>query len=245
MERANSTSFAIQTQIWDTHIAELAEFLYQRLVLPQGGSVINIQRTTFENEHTLSFRLIDPQGKWHLDTEIKVGKTVEVKTTPSDETRPPQQVLDRFKDDIFIAVELFEEQMRRRTIYFAWNEGTKVTSEKSIFRRKRVLDKILFQNMIFLLMLSLILSIILFVLLQPIFGIYVPVALIAAQFLMVLAAPNLISGGADWTVTKQNPNVHILMYMVPPEEAQIFRQKLSKDMLRKIKTEIYQNTLAL
>jgi heat shock protein HtpX len=99
--------------------------------------------------------------------------------------------------------------------------------------------------MIFLLMLSLILSIILFVLLQPIFGIYVPVALIAAQFLIVLAAPNLISGGADWTVTKQNPNVHILMYMVPPEEAQIFRQKLSKDMLRKIKTEIYQNTLAL
>ena len=245
MERANSTSFAIQTQIWDTHIAELAEFLYQRLVLPQGSSVINIQRTTFENEHTLSFRLIDPQGKWHLDTEIKVGKTVEVKTTPSDETRPPQQVLDRFKDDIFIAVELFEEQMRRRTIYFAWNEGAKVTSEKSIFRRKRVLDKILFQNMIFLLMLSLILSIILFVLLQPIFGIYVPVALIAAQFLIVLAAPNLISGGADWTVTKQNPNVHILMYMVPPEEAQIFRQKLSKDMLRKIKTEIYQNTLAL
>jgi hypothetical protein len=192
MERANSTSFAIQTEIRDTHIAELAEFLYQKLVLPQGSSVTNVQRTTFENEHTLSFRLNDPQGKWHLDTEIKIGKTVEVKIMPSDGALP-QQVLDRFKDDIFIAVESFEEQMRRRTIYFAWAEGVKVTSEKSVFRRKRVLDKILFQNMIFLFILLLIFSVFLFVLLQPIFGIYVPIALVAAQFLIVLAAPKIIS----------------------------------------------------
>lgn len=245
MEKANSTSFAIQTEIRETRIAELAEFLYQRLVLPQRSSVLNVQRTTFENEHTLSFRLMDPQGKWHFDVEIKIGKIIEVKMTPSDEARPSQQILNQFKDDVFTAVELFEEQMRRRTIYFAWVEGVEVAPEKSIFRRKRVLDKILFQNMIFLFIILLIFSVFLFVLLQPIFGIYVPIALVATQFLIVLAAPKIISRGADWTVTKQNPNVHILMYTVPPEEAQVFREKLGRDMLMKIKTEIYQNTLAL
>lgn len=245
MQRINSTSFAIQTEIKETRVAELAEFLYQRLVLPRKSTIANVQRSVFGNEHTLSFRLMDPKGKWQFDTEMKIGKTVEVKVMPDSIAVPPNEALDKFKDDVFIAVESFEDQTRRRTIYFSWVEGVKITPEKSPFRRKRVLEKILFQNMILLFILLLIFSIFLFVLLAPIFGIYVPIVLVAVQFLIVLAAPKIISWGADWAVTKQNPNVHILMYMVPAEEAQSFREKLSKDTLIKIKTDIYQNTLAI
>lgn len=245
MQKTNSTSFAIQTEIKETQVAELAEFLYQRLVLPRKSTIANVQRTMFGNEHILSFRLMDTKGKWQFDTEIEIGKTVEVKVMLDGVAGPPNEALDKFKDDVFIVVESFEDQMRRRTIYFSWVEGVKITPEKSFFRRKRVLNKILFENMIFLFILLLVFSIFLFVLLAPIFGIYVPIVLVAVQFLIVLAAPKIIARGADWTVTKQHPNVHILMYMVPSEEAQSFREKLGKDTLIKIKTDIYQNTLAV
>jgi heat shock protein HtpX len=246
MEKADLTSFDIQTEIKETQVAELAEFLYQRLVFPRKNSVANVQRTTFENEHTLSFRVLDPQGEWHFDTETKIGKTVEVKIAPSYDPNPPEQALSQFKDDMFIAVESFEDQMRRRTIYFAWGEGIKVTPGKPPFRRRRILDRILFENMIFLFMLLLVFSVFLFFVLARFFPwLYVPIPLVAIQFLIVLVAPKLISRGADWTITEQNPNVHILTYTVPPEEAQIFREKLSKDTLLQIKTEIYQNTLAI
>jgi heat shock protein HtpX len=242
---ASAISFVIQTETPQTQASELAEFLYQRLILQRRPSALNFERTTQNNEHTFTFRMQDPQGRWAADVVMKIGKTVEVKTTPGSETPPPQKVLDQFKDDTYMAVEVFEEQMRKRTIYFAWVEGVKVVPEKSPFRRKRLLDKILFENMIFLFIILLIFSVFLFILLAPIFGDYVPFALVGVQFLIVLAAPRLIARGADWRVTEQNANVHILMYMVPREESQIFRQKLSKDTLMQMKMEIYQKTLAL
>jgi heat shock protein HtpX len=246
MEKADLTSFSIQTEVKETQVAELAEFLYQRLVFPRKNSIANAQSTTFGNEHTLSFRVLDPQGKWYFDTETKIGKTVEVKIVPSHDPSPPDQVLSQFKNDMFIAVESFEDQMRRRTIYFAWGEGIKVTPGKSPFKKRRILDRILFENMIFLFMLLLVFSVFLFfVLARFLPWPYVPIPLVGIQFLIVLAAPKLISRGADWTITEQNPNVHILTYTVPPEEAQVSRDKFNKDTLLKIKTEIYQNTLAI
>jgi len=245
MDKADLTSFAIQTEVKETQVGELAEFLYQRLVFPRKNSIANAQHTTFENEHTISFRVVDPQGKWHFDTETKIGKIVVVKIVPSYDPSPPNQVLSQFKDDMFIVVESFEDQMRRRTIYFAWGEGIKVAPGKSPFRKRRILDRILFENMIFVFMLLLVFSIFLFIILAPLFGPYVPIPLVAIQFLIVLAAPKLISRGGDWTITEQNPNVHILTYTVPPQEAQIPREKLNKETLLKIKTEIYQNTLAI
>jgi heat shock protein HtpX len=176
---------------------------------------------------------------------MEIGKTVEVKMTPSSNTPSQQKILDQLKDDTYMAVEMFEEQMRRRTVYFAWVEGVKMVPGKSLFRRRRMLDKLLFQNIIFLFILLLIFSVFLYVLLAPIFGYFVPFALVGAQFLIVLAAPRLIAQGADWRVTEQNSTVHILMYTVPREESQIFRQKLSKDTLMQMKLEIYQKTLAL
>lgn len=242
---ASSMSFAIQTGTPQTQTNELAEFLYQRLVLQRRTLTVNFERTTQNNEHIFTFNLQDPQGISSVNVEMRIGKTVEVKMTPNSIAPPQQKVLDQLKDETYMAVEMFAEQMRRRTVYFAWVEGVKMVPEKSPFRRRRMLDKILFQNMIFLFIILLIFSVFLYIVLAPIFGNFVPFALVGAQFLIVLAAPRLIAYGADWRVTKQNSTVHILMYTVPREESQMFRQKLSKDTLMQMKLEIYQKTLAL
>jgi heat shock protein HtpX len=241
----SSMSFVIRIGTPQTQTGELAEFLYQRLVLQGRTPAVNFGRTTQNDEHIFIFKLQDPQGRWSADVEMRIGRTVEVKMTPSSIAPPQRKVLDQLKDDTYMAVEMFEEQMRRRTVYFAWVEGVKMVPEKSFFKRRRMLDKILFQNMIFLFIILLIFSVFLFILLAPIFGDFVPFALVGAQFLIVLAAPRLIAHGSDWRVTEQNSNVHILMYTVPREESQLFRQKLSKDILFQMKMEIYKKTLAL
>lgn len=236
-------SFVIQTETPQTQTGELAEFLYQRLILQRRTLAVNFQRSTQNNEHLFTFKLQAPQGKWTADVQMTIGKTVEVKLSPDSLAPPPQQVLDQFKDDTYMSVEIFEEQTRRRTVFFTWVEGIKIVPEKSPFRRKRLLDKLLFENMIFLFILLLIFSVFLFLILAPIFGDYVPFALVGAQFLIVLAAPRLIARGADWKITEQNSTVHILMYTVPREESQSFRQKFNKDSLMQMKMEIYQKTL--
>ena len=239
------TSFVIQTGTTPAHIGELAEFLYQRLILQRRTMAVNFERTTENNEHIFRFKMQDPQSKWSADVKMRIGKTVETQIVPSFGASPPRQVLDKFKDDTYNAVETFEEQARRRTVYFSWVEGVKMTPEKSFFRKRRILDKILFQNMIFLFIILLIFSVFLFIILAPIFGDFVPFALVGAQFLIVLAAPRLIAHGADWRITEKNSNVHILLYTVPLEESQTFRQKFNKDTLMQMKMEIYQKTLAL
>ena len=238
-------SFVIQTETPQAHMNELAEFVYQRLILQRRIVAVNFERTTQNNEYIFTFDVQDPRSISSVGVEMRIGKTIEVKMTTGSNTLLQQKVLDDLKDETYMAVEMFEEQMRRRTVYFAWVEGVKMTPEKSLFSRRRTLDKILFQNMFFLFILLLIFSVFLYLLLAPIFGDFVPVVLVGAQFLIVLAAPRLIAYGADWRVTEQNSTVYILMYTVPREESQMFRQKLSKDTLMQMKLEIYQKTLAL
>jgi heat shock protein HtpX len=239
----SSMSFIIQTETSEAQIGKLAEFLYDRLVLQKGATVVNFERTEQNNEPLFNFKLQDPQGRWSANVEMRIGKTVEVKLTPNSEAPSLRQVMDQFKDDTYTAVEMFEEQTRRRTVYFAWVEGVKMVPEKSPFRR-RPLDRILFENMIFLFIILLVLSVFLFIVLQPFLGVFVPLALVGVQFLIILAAPRLIAHSADWRVTEKNSNVDILMYTVPREESQTFKQKLTKDMLMQMKMEIYQKTLA-
>jgi len=244
-EAVTATSFVIQTEVTEAHADELANFLYQRFVLPQVYSAMNIQHSTFNHEHVLSFRRLDPKRQWYIDVEIKIGKTVDVKMTPSSEATPPSKVLEQLKDDVFYVIQFFEEQTRQRTINFAWIEGKEIIPEKMLARRKRLLERVLFGNMILLFIILLVFSAFLFIFLEPLVGIYVPFALVGVQFLIVLAAAKIIAQGADWTVTERNPTVHILRYEIPLEESQTFKAKLGKNTLMKIKTEIYQKTLAL
>jgi len=239
-----ATSFVIQTGNTEPQVEALANFLYQRFVLPQSFASTNVQYTSYNNEHVLSFTRSSTKG-WHVDVEIKVGTNVQVTMTPSETIAVPKQVLEQLKDDVYYAVEIFEEQTRQRTINFAWVEGKEIVPEKTPLRRKRMLEKILFGNMIFLFIILIIFSVFLFILFEPLVGIYVPFALVGAQFVVVLAAAKIIARGADWTINEQNPTVHILKYEISPEESQTFKQKLDKNTLIKIKTEIYQKTLAL
>ena len=159
---------------------------------------------------------------------------------PSDET-VPQTALDRLKEDLIIAVQLFEEEVRKTTLYFAWVEGEEVIPERAPLRRRNLLYRLFTESMLLLFIMFMAASILLFMIL----GMYAPIALVAFQLVMVLFSDKIVMKMGDWRVTQKNPNIHLLQYHLPVEEYKEFSEKYSRDTLIKIKGEIYEKTLAV
>ena len=236
----SAVSFSIDTEVTPAYYEELIKYTYQNYVLPNGKRFTNVSQSSFDGTYVLSFTALDPNGKWHVNVEMKTGKPIQITMQRSD-AGVPQAVLDRLREDLIIFIQYFSEMLRRSTLYFAWVEGKEVVPEKSPFRRARLIERILFGNILFLFMIMTVISIVLFLVIDY----YAALVLVAGQFLIVIFADKLIGTMADWAVTEQNPKVHILQYHLPAQERLQFQQKYPREKLLQMKKEIYDKTIAL
>jgi len=233
-------SFAIDAEVAPAGLEDLLNFIYQQYLLPRPQNFTNIQRTMVDHEHVLAFTFLEPKRRWYIGVEMRTGRPIWVKMTPSDQT-VPQSALSQIKEDLIIGVQFYEEQMRKTTLYFAFVEGEEVVPEKTLRKRKNVLRSLFFESMILLFILFMIGSIFLFF----IFGSLTPVLLVVFQFLIVLNADKVISRMGDWILSPQKPRIHLLQYHLSLEEYEKFRQKYRLEELLQMKKEIYDRTLAL
>jgi len=233
-------SFNIETEVTPAYYEELIKYTYEKYVLPMGKNLANVNQSVVDGAFVLSFSALDLEGKWHVDVSMKTGKPIQVTMQPSDPA-VPLTALNRIKEDLIIVIQFFEERIRRSTLYFAWVEGKEVIPEKSPFRRARLIERILFGNILFLFMLIIAISLVLFILIDY----YAALVLVAGQFLIVVFANKLLGTMAEWRVTEQNPNVHILQYHLPAPERRWFEKKYPRETLLEMKKEIYEKTLAM
>jgi len=233
-------SFDIDTEVTSASFEDLTKSIQQHYILPSKGRFTNVERSLVDQDYVLSFTLVRPEQKWYVDVEIRTGKPIKVRMVPSDET-VPQTVLDGLKEDIFLSVQLFEEQVRQTTLYFAWVEGEPVVLEKPLERRKNIVYKLFTESMLMFFILFIAASIVLFMF----FGGYAPVILVAMQFVMVLFSNRIVARMGNWHITSDKANVHIFQYLLPVEEYRDFRKRFSKETLMKMKAEIYEKTLAI
>ena len=240
MEPKNVISFAIDTELTPAYFDDMLGFIHRRYILAHKERFTNVELKVANHEHFLSFRAVGPQGKGHVDVEIKAAKPIQVRMISADEGFPRDE-LDRLKEDLVIGVNLFEEQARRTTIYFTWVEGEKIIPEKPPMRQRSIIRQMFSDSMLPLFIIFAAISIYLFMILGP----YAPVFLVAIQFLLVLASGKIMAKIADWQITSENSRVHIFEYQLPIEGQEDFRKKLGQDMLLQIKTEVYEKTLAL
>jgi heat shock protein HtpX len=236
----SAVSFNIDTEVTPAYYEELIKYTCQNYVLPDVKRFTNVSQSSFDGTYVLSFTALDPNGKWHVNVEVKTGKPIQISMQRSD-AGVPQVVLDRLREDLIIFIQYFEEMLRRSTLYFAWVEGKEVVPEKSPFRRARLIERILFGNILFLFMIMTVISIVLFLVIDY----YAALVLVAGQFLIVIFADKLIGTMADWAVTEQNPKVHILQCHLPAQERLQFQQKYPREKLLQMKKEIYDKTIAL
>ena len=240
MTLETAIAFTIDTEVTPAYFEDLLKFIHQHYILQRQEHFTNVKRTIVDHDYLLSFTAIVPEGKGYIDVEMRTGKPVRVKMVPSDEWIP-QEALDQLKEDLIIGVQLFEEQVRRTTLYFAWIEGEKVIPEKAPQRRKNIVYRLFTESMLLLFVIFIAVSILLFWALER----YTPIVLVAVQFVMVLFSDKIIMKMGNWRITPENPNIHIFQYHLPVEEYKDFKQRFPRDTLLKIKAEIYGKTLAL
>ncbi len=242
-----AVSFVIDTEVTSAYLGDLLNFIHQYYILPRIKYFTNVQRTTVNHDNLLAFTVPGPEGRGYINVEMRAGKPIQVRMVPSDETVPPK-ALDQLKEDLIIGVQLFEEKVRKTTLYFAFVEGEEVIPEKQLIGSKKALSRVFTESMLLLFIIFIGVSFLLFYILNyymPSALIYMPIAIIALQLIMVLNSHKIIARVGDWPIGPKNPKVHILQYHLPVEEYKQFQGKKARETLVKMKREIYEKTLAL
>jgi len=240
MAETSAVFFTIETEVTSAYYEELLNFTYQKYLQPKAQLFANIKRDAVDGEPALNFTFLGQEGKPDIDVRIKTGKPIQVSMTPRGAV-VPQLTLDRLKEDLIIVLQYFEEHVRRSSLYFAYVQGREVVPEKSPFRRARIVERILFGNILFLYVLMIAISLALFVSI----GFYAAIVIVAFQFLTVIFSDKLIGTMSDWPISAENPTVHILQYHLPEKERESFRDKYTRERLLQMKKEIHDKTIAV
>ena len=233
--------FKIQTEVSPAYQSDLLMFIYRKYIVPFYRNFANVRRWILDGRETLAFTLLDPNGLWYVDVEVTAGNPVEVRMKPSD-PNVPDKVLNKIKEDLIITIQMFEDEIRRRTLYFAWVPSKHFAKEKTFTQKRKILSQIFTGNMLLLFVIFIFFSYAVFILAGPE---YAPIILVISQFILVLFSDKIIMRMGDWSITKESPYVYILQYHIPPEDFEYIRRNYPRERLLQIKREIYERTLAL
>jgi hypothetical protein len=121
-------SYAIATEIPASYMEKLFAFMYTQYLLPQKQRFANFYRETTDGIPFLSYVVLNSQGRHLLKVEVKGTIPLEVKLVPID-GKLSDSALEEAKQDVVIAVQIFEENARKATLYFAWREGEEIVPE--------------------------------------------------------------------------------------------------------------------
>lgn len=238
-------SFNLHVEVSSAYYSDILLFIYQKYIVPYYHRFTNVRRWILNGRETLAFTLLGPDNLWYVDVEVTSGEPMEIKIRPSG-PEVSIDILNRIKEDIIIAVQMFEDNIRRNTIYLVWGPEKRIAYEKTLTRRKKLLSQIFTGNMLLLFILFLLFSYFVFAI-AGLLGIleYAPIILLLSQFILVLFADKIIMQMGDWLITKDYSKVYILQYHIPPEDLDLIERKYSREKLLQIKREIYERTLAI
>jgi heat shock protein HtpX len=245
LPQSSPISFLIQTEVASSYLSDMLVFIYQECVLPHYSYFTNVGRWAADGREVLTFTLNDARGAWHINVEVAATNPVEVKLTPYGSL--PPKILSRLREDLIIAVQMFEEKMRKTTLYFAWVPEKGVIPEKAENMRRKVISQIFTGSMMVFFIISIIIGYAVFLIMTYVFGlplIYFPFVMVVASFIMILFSDKILGSTGDWSITASNPYVHILQYHIPPDQFENFREKNARDKLLQVKRAIQNKTLA-
>lgn len=238
-------SHEIATEVPSSYMQTLLDFIYVQYLFPQDKKFSRFSRKIIDGFSTLSYAVLDEQNKKPiLDVTIKATNPIKINLQSID-TEVPSPIIELAKQDIIIAVQMFEEKTRKRTLYFAWRAGEKIIPE--IIRNKEKSFKRLFlETQILFFVVFIAIGSFIFILITTFYpdAFWIaPIVLILVQFVFVFYSGNLISRNADWVITEKNPYIHILIYHLPLNQDKNLNQIPNLKQKIQIKKEIYAKIL--
>ena len=235
----------VSTELPSSYMEKLFAFIYTQYLLPQKQRFTNFYRETSYGIPFLSYVVLDPQGKQLLKAEVKGTLPIEIKLIPIDWV-VSDTAMEEAKQDIVIAVQIFEEYARKSTLYFAWREGEDIVPE-TLKKQEKSFRRLFLETQILFFVVFITLGTIVFLALSVVYpeAIWIaPIVLIAVQFVFVFYSSNFIARTADWHITKANPTIHLLKYNLPIKEHDDLKQTLTRDQVLAIKKQVYDEILA-
>jgi heat shock protein HtpX len=184
--------------------------------------------------------VLGSQGKQILRAEVRGTTPIELTLTPVAESVSATE-MEEAKQDVIIAVQIFEQKAQKTTLYFAWREGEDIVPEE-FKKREKPLRRLFLETQILLIAIFISFGLVLSLFITNF--LLVSIILIAVQFVIVLFSSNIIARTAEWTITEKSPYIHLLQYHLPLSENEQFKEEYPRDRLLAIKEEIYREVIA-
>jgi len=235
---SQTRSYNIIPKVPQTYIGNFYEFIYRSFLLPQKSRFSDITRSTSSGALSINYSVLDSSGNKKLKVRVSGVKPIIVDVEPLDVTVSEDEILQA-KEDVNIAVDMFETQVRKNSLFFAWREGESVVPETVSGKENKSLRRIFLETQILFMSLFMSIGLFLFYLIGP----FVPIILLAIQFIFVFYSNKIVARSADWHITEKNPFIHILQYPLSPGENGSIK-KIPKEDFVKLKKEIYKATIA-
>ncbi|HIE18892.1 TPA: heat-shock protein HtpX, partial [Candidatus Bathyarchaeota archaeon] len=248
MEILNSDPlfFLIQTEITPNRFRDLLDFIYQTYILPLHFHFANVRRLIIDGKEVLTFTFLGPNNLWYVDVEITASNPIEVKMIPTNTT--PYDFLSRLRENLMITIQMFEDEMRKTTLYFVWVLDQDNTAMKISAQKRKIIHQIFTGNMLLFFLIFLVFSYGIFFALTEIFKMpiqYFPLILVVVQLSMILFSHKILKQMGDWPITKQAPYVHILQCNFSPGEFDEILKRYPEKTMLDMKKKIYDKTLRL
>jgi len=228
--------YTIDTELSRGNLKFLPEYLRRHYLLQHEKyrAFRNI-RIIAENEgHSLSYRVLVPKTNQSVDVTVDANIPIGVTMKLSD-PGISKSFLDQLYEDLFLIVQLFEEEIRKTTLYLAFMPGEKVVPE----REKAGLPARIFTDSMLPLFVALMALTFVFF---WIFGWYAPLIFVGVSFGLLFFSGKLIARSGNWKITKEQPEIHLLQYHFSPDEFEEFRKKHAKK-IPEIRKGIYEATI--
>jgi heat shock protein HtpX len=236
--------YSIKTEVPSSYMAKFFDFIHSQYLLPQKERFSNFVRQTTSEADILSYTVTNTQGQQLLQVEAKSGNPIDVKITPINPAVTKTD-LEEAKQDIVIALQMFEENARKATMFFAWREGQEIVPE-AYTKPEKSFNRLFLETQVLFFVVFIVLGTTIFITLAAIYpeSFWIaPLILIVVQFFFVFFSNNFIGRTADWQITPDNPTIHLLQFFLPIEEKS-FAEKINREKLVAIKKEIYQDITA-
>ncbi len=202
-------SFTLSTEIAKGSLVSFPKFLTENSSSGKFGSIAagDFHQIAGEHGKFLIFNAVWPQENYSATVRIKLESPLTIDIFSYSGKN--EGFNKRLEDYLLLSLQIFEESIRKDTIYMAFVPGSEATSK--LGGRSSLSEKIFRGNMLNLFLLSIILGVLLLFLLQGLgFGSIAPFVMIIVLLSIVLSAGKILAIRSDWRITEKNKDVVII-----------------------------------